>query len=122
MTLLSACANTKQNTIYSVSDMPPAVRIDGLMVGSASRLALYTYSGDGPNTSACVDTCVQQWPPLLATEGDVSRGDFTVFTRPDGLRQWALVGKPLYFWSGERQPGETGGEAVDPQWRAFRVQ
>ena len=91
------------------------------MVGTANRLTLYTHDGDRENHSNCLQACLTQWLPLYASEYDDSRGDFSVFMRTDGRRQWALVGKPLYFWAGEVRPGASSGEAVDPHWKVFRV-
>jgi predicted lipoprotein with Yx(FWY)xxD motif len=30
---------------------------------------------------------------------DKASGDYSVITRDDGKKQWALKGKPLYFWA-----------------------
>lgn len=118
--VLTACTTPATN-VPSVSDMPPAINASGVMVGTASRMTLYTYESDAPNQSNCLDECAVRWPPLFANNSDASRGDFTVFTRPDGRKQWALMGKPLYFWSSEARPGDVAGEAFSPQWRAYRV-
>lgn len=121
--LLGACTHSPLNAPRS-SDIPPAINVSGIMVGSANRLALYTYEGDGPLQSNCLDDCTREWLPFYAGEHDASRGDFSVFTRQDGRKQWALVGKPLYFWAGELQPnGERKEEKTsDPRWQVFRVQ
>ncbi|MFZ1363581.1 MAG: hypothetical protein WAS90_01570, partial [Brachymonas denitrificans] len=95
---LAGCASTSSNA-PSASDMPPAVNAGGIMVGTANRMTLYTFDKDGVNQSNCNDQCAVNWPPLLAGSSDVGRGDFSVLTRADGRKQWALVGKPLYFWS-----------------------
>ncbi|MDO4794364.1 MAG: hypothetical protein Q4A28_00260 [Brachymonas sp.] len=101
--------------------MPPAINVNGIMVGSANRLALYTYDGDTPLHSNCLDACSSEWLPFYAGEHDVSRGDFSILTRQDGRRQWALVGKPLYFWAGELPPEQQAKEAASSQWKVFRV-
>ena len=119
--LLTGCASTMTDTLPSSSDMPPAINANGIMVGTASRLTLYTYDADASNHSNCLDQCLSEWLPLYASDYDESRGDFSVFMRPDGRRQWALVGKPLYFWAGEVRPGEGAGEKADPRWKVFRV-
>ncbi len=117
---LAGCASTSSNA-PSASDMPPAVNAGGIMVGTANRMTLYTFDKDGVNQSNCNDQCAVNWPPLLASSSDVGRGDFSVLTRADGRKQWALVGKPLYFWSKDVRPGDTTGDNVNGTWHVFRI-
>ena len=118
--VLAACSSSLLHT-PSVSQMPPAINANGVMVAADSLMTLYTYAGDGLEQSACVDACAEIWQPLLANGSDTSRGDFSVFSRSDGRWQWALMGKPLYVWDDEVSPGDIGGEAANTQWRAYRV-
>ena len=119
--VLAGCASTSSSNAPSASDMPPAVNAGGIMVGTANRMTLYTFDKDGVNQSNCNDQCAVNWPPLLASSGDVGRGDFSVLTRADGRKQWALVGKPLYFWSKDVRPGDTTGDKVNGTWHVFRI-
>ncbi len=118
--MLIGCSNSLLHT-PDVSQIPPAINANGVMVGTDNLMTLYTYAGDGINQSACLDECAKTWPPLLASGNDASRGDFSVFIRSDGRMQWALMGKPLYFWAEEASPGDIGGETENAQWRAYRV-
>jgi predicted lipoprotein with Yx(FWY)xxD motif len=128
--LLTACSSMPANTPHS-SDMSPAINLNGTMVDSVNRQTLYTYDGDTHNHSNCTDeACIAQWLPFYAREHHVSRGDFSVFTRQDGRKQWALMGKPLYFRVGETHPQESPEQTspeqaadspTDPHWKAFRV-
>ena len=46
---------------------------------------------------SCVDeACTKKWPPFLAPATAKASGDWTLVTRPDGAKQWAFRGKPLY--------------------------
>lgn len=119
--LLGACAHSPITAPRS-SDMPPAININGVMVGSANRLTLYTYDRDTPLHSNCLDACTSEWLPFYASEHDVNRGDFSVFTRQDGRKQWALVRKPLYFWAGELHLEQQTETMTDPRWKVFNVQ
>ena len=118
--LLGACAYMHANAPRS-SDMPPAINLNGIMVGTANRLALYTYDGDTTNQSNCLDSCTATWLPFYASEHDVNRGDFSVFTRQDGRKQWSLAGKPLYFWASETQAEEDSKQVTDARWKVFPV-
>ena len=56
-------------------------------------------------------SCVQVWPPVLAGAGAKPIGKWTIIKRPDGARQWAYDGLPVYTSALDRQPGDVlGGE------------
>ena len=40
--------------------------------------------------------------------------------RKDGKKQWAVSGKPLYFWVKDKQKGDTTGDGVNNVWEAAR--
>jgi len=54
-------------------------------------------------------SCVEMWPPVLASENARSVGAWSVITRPDGNRQWAYAEQPLYTSALDRMPGDTVG-------------
>jgi predicted lipoprotein with Yx(FWY)xxD motif len=54
-------------------------------------------------------TCVQMWPPVLATDDSKPIGNWDIVTRPDGLKQWAYAHRPLYTFSLDRMQGDTNG-------------
>ena len=43
-------------------------------------------------------------------------GDWSVVTRDDGTKQWALKGKPLYTYAKDARPGDGSGNGVDGAW------
>lgn len=118
--LLMACSSQLLNAPLS-SKMPPAVNLNGLMVGNGNWMALYTYAADTPKKSNCVGACAKEWIPLYANVQDTQRGDFSVIQRPDGKKQWALVGKPLYYWAHDKKKGIAAGGEANPQWNPFWV-
>lgn len=108
--LLSGCATS--------AGSGPATNMNGMLVGS-NQMTLYTFDRDvaGSGKSVCNGPCAANWPPLMAAESDQSRGDYSVITRDDGKKQWALKGKPLYFWIKDSKPGDTTGDGVNGVWR-----
>ena len=44
-------------------------------------------------------------------------GDWTVVTRDDGSRQWALRGQPLHDCSKDTKPGDRTGDGFSNVWR-----
>ena len=54
-------------------------------------------------------TCVEVWPPVLASEESAPVGKWTITTRGDGSKQWAYDGYPLYASVLDSQPGDVLG-------------
>lgn len=108
--LLSGCA--------SMGASAPAQSMNGMLVGS-NQMTLYTFDKDaaGSGKSVCNGPCATNWPPLMASDSDKASGDYSVITRDDGKKQWALKGKPLYFWVKDSKPGDTTGDGVNGAWR-----
>ena len=87
--------------------------------------ALYVFPQDTVGTattapvSACTDTggCLAAWPVFAAGSGTLPTGldpaKLTTFTRPDGMKQSAFDGHPLYYFAGDTSPGATTGGGVD---------
>ncbi|HAP11331.1 MAG TPA: hypothetical protein DCR50_10830, partial [Afipia sp.] len=46
-------------------------------------------------------------PPCAAARPS---GDWTIVTRDDGSKMWALKGKPLYTFAKDTKPGDTTGD------------
>ena len=108
--LLGACAMMSPG---------PAKMEDGVMVGP-NNMTLYTFDKDTAGRSVCVDKCAVNWPPFMAAAGSSDSGDWTVITRPDGSKQWAHKGKPLYYWIKDQKPGDKTGDNVGNVWHVVR--
>jgi predicted lipoprotein with Yx(FWY)xxD motif len=96
-------------TALSAYAASPAVVGDGVLTGS-NGMTLYTFDKDADGKSMCNGPCATNWPPLYATDSDKASGDFGIITRDDGKKQWALKGKPLYYWSKDQKPGDKTGD------------
>lgn len=88
----------------------------GEILTDANGMTLYLFDNDQPGVSNCYDNCAQNWPPLLAGEGAMAEGDFTLVTRTDGTVMWAYDGWPLYLWARDNAPGDTTGDGVGGVW------
>ena len=88
---------------------------DGRLADTSGR-TLYTFDKDSANTSACNADCATMWPPFAAADGAKAKGDFGLVARSDGIQQWSYKSKPLYYFSGDTQPGETKGEGMGGVW------
>jgi predicted lipoprotein with Yx(FWY)xxD motif len=111
--LLGGCA--------SMTDTAPAKKADGVLTGP-NGMTLYTFDPDpqGDGKSVCNGPCATNWPPLMAMDTDKASGDYTVLTRDDGKKQWAVKGKPLYYWAKDIKPGDKTGDGVLGKWHSAK--
>jgi predicted lipoprotein with Yx(FWY)xxD motif len=82
---------------------------------SPSGLPLYLYEPDSPVTSVCNSACESKWIPLLAPAGEKPLGDWTIFVRKDGRRQWAFEQHPVYTHLHDT-PATPTGDREDGVW------
>ncbi|MDI1239235.1 MAG: hypothetical protein PSV26_17265 [Polaromonas sp.] len=110
--LLGGCASMSS---------PPAKVADGMLVGP-NGMTLYTFDRDvtGSGKSVCNGPCATNWPPLMAAETDKASGDYTIITRDDGKKQWAMKGKPLYYWIKDSKAGDKTGDGVQNVWHIVK--
>ena len=99
----------------------PAKAVDGVLTGP-NGMTLYTFDNDvaGSGKSMCNGPCATNWPPLMAAESDKPSGDYTVITRDDGKKQWAVKGKPVYHWVKDSKPGDKTGDGVNKVWQTAK--
>jgi predicted lipoprotein with Yx(FWY)xxD motif len=77
---------------------------------------LYTSDKDEGGKSACDAECAKTWIPLAAPADAKPFGDWSVATRADGSKQWALKGKPLYTYAEDKMPMDGNGNGKDGTW------
>jgi len=83
-------------------------------------MTLYVFKNDSPGKSVCAGPCVVKWPiyfreNVSVPEG-VTAGDFGAITREDGKRQTTYKGWPLYYFEGDKAPGDVLGQGVGTVW------
>jgi predicted lipoprotein with Yx(FWY)xxD motif len=116
-----------RDAVGPASNVPPvftvASTIRGRMLRAEGRSIVYTWDKDGTNKSNCTGNCLNDWKPVLASALTESRGQFTVFDREPGIRQWAFRGKPLYTRAqllGAPDLNDEGGDS--PGWHDVYTQ
>ena len=77
--LIGGCATA------DLASTGPAKVQNGVLTGP-NAMTLYTCDRDvaGSGKSVCNGPCATNWPPLLASDADKAKGDYTVITRDDG--------------------------------------
>ena len=87
------------------------------LVGPGGR-TVYLFEKDTGTTSACTGACAAAWPPLTTTgaptAGGAAKASLLGTTkRADGTMEVTYAGHPLYYFAGDKAPGDTNGEGVD---------
>ena len=89
-------------------------------------MTLYHLSVERKGHFICTDsTCLSLWKPLVVAKGVTPTGakSLGVVRRPDGRRQVAYKGGPLYTFVQDRKPGDTKGNGFRDVgvWRVVTV-
>ena len=113
---LAACAAA------TVSATAPSRRMTsiGPVLADSGGMTLYTYDDDPPGVSACYRVCAIAWPPAEAAADAMPAGRFSVITRSNGTKQWAIKGAPLYGYFRDAKPGDTRGDGDEGVWHVAR--
>ncbi len=84
---------------------------------------LYTFDDDTLQSSNCKGSCLTNWPALIINPNaaDSSLEWPYGFIYREGGTQLTLNGKPLYFFAGDTQAGQTKGEGVGGKWVVARA-
>jgi predicted lipoprotein with Yx(FWY)xxD motif len=83
-----------------------------ILVNRSSGLTLYSLSAERHGRFICTTTfCLSLWKPLVVPRGTKPTGirGLTVVKRPDGRRQVAYRGGPLYRFVQDKRPGQIKG-------------
>ncbi|QHS63807.1 hypothetical protein [Chitinophaga agri] len=106
-----------QKTVKVATD----ARFGAILTDSTGK-TLYFFSNDAQGTPTCKDGCAAIWPTFyvaeaaLTIDSSLNKADFTTVTRPDGSKQTAYKGWPLYYYAQDAAAGETKGDNVGTIW------
>ena len=99
----------------------------GFYLTNSTGWTLYVFIRDIPTngTTRCTGTCLKAWPAFytsnLVLPPGLNATDFTVINRPEGGKQIAYKGWPLYYFVNDKKPGDTTGQGVNRVWFACTV-
>ena len=90
----------------------------GTILVDAKGRSLYLWEADKGSQSTCADACAQAWPPLTTTGkpqagSGVQASLLGTTKRADGTMEVTYGGHPLYYFAGDKAPGDTAGQASD---------
>lgn len=95
--------------------------VRGRMVVNERRYSVYVSDKDAPNKSNCFDRCANTWMPMAAPASAQAMGDWSIFQRAPGIRQWAYRKRPVYIFSEDSGPVSQEGADV-PGWHNLYFQ
>ncbi len=129
--LLAAACGTASNNSTKTSTPGAASSAAGTMVTvetksgglgtyltDGSGRTVYLFASDTAGKSTCAGPCAAAWPPLTATGAPTAAGSaksslLSTITRPDGSKQVAYAGHPLYYYAADGSAGDTKGQGID---------
>ena len=83
----------------------------GTILFDGRGFVLYAFTHDPKGLSRCTGACAKAWPPYLvskrpaAAKGAAAKLLGTT-RRADGTTQVTYAGRPLYYYVGDRTPGQ----------------
>ncbi|GAA3432234.1 COG4315 family predicted lipoprotein [Kutzneria kofuensis] len=92
--------------------------------GNGMTLYMFTNDSNNPPKSTCNGDCAKTWPALrIASPGKIFPTGVDpqligYVERADGTCQVTVNGQPVYYFSGDKAPGEINGQGVKGTWFA----
>jgi predicted lipoprotein with Yx(FWY)xxD motif len=88
-----------------------------ILAAGPKKLTVYLFESDTPTRSSCSGACASVWPPVTTSGSAVASGtamtaDLGTITRPDGTKQVTYKGHPLYYYTRDKDSGDSYGEGL----------
>lgn len=99
----------------------------GTLLVDRNGRTLYSFDGDANGVLGCQGSCLTTWPPFLLADpstipvGVGIGGALGLVARPDGTYQLTFNTRPLYYFSGDQQRGDTRGDGAGDAWHVVKA-
>lgn len=104
---------------YPRIDLMPSATLGKYLV-DAKGMTLYYFTKNVADINSCVGGCLAAWPIYysenLQISASLKAANFGVFIRTDGAKQSTYKGWPLYYFIGDKNSGDTTGQALGNVW------
>jgi predicted lipoprotein with Yx(FWY)xxD motif len=111
--------------IQPLPDLPPGFNVGtdraGRMLLDGRKFSIYSYDADAPGKSLCDALCAKTFIPMPAPASAHPHGDWSIFERTPGVRQWAFRNKPLYRYALDSYAYSLQG-SDEPGWHNVYTQ
>ena len=111
---------TLLTTLFATALLGSTLAAMAGMIMDAKGNTLYIFDKDKGGVSACYDACATKWPPYLGKADDKLTEGWTLVDRTDGTKQWAYDGKPMYYFAGDKKPGDVNGDGMGGVWHVIK--
>ncbi|MFB7394793.1 SCO0930 family lipoprotein [Streptomyces sp. NPDC056191] len=121
-------AGVKESAKEEAGPLPALSLTDDAKLGKIIRdgkgRTLYRFTKDTawPMKSECEGACLEKWRPAKLVDLDDVEGidpkKLIPYTRSDGTKQLTIDCWPLYWFTGDKTPGDTNGQGVGGTWFA----
>jgi predicted lipoprotein with Yx(FWY)xxD motif len=96
--------------------VPPGFAVktttNGRLITTDKNYSVYAFDGDTPVASGCDAECERTWIPVTAPALARDRGEWSIFERAPGVRQWAFREMPLYTYTLDQHSWSLEGSDV----------
>jgi predicted lipoprotein with Yx(FWY)xxD motif len=126
----AATSSSGQGTRAKVMIKVRAVHGLGKVLVTGKGYVLYMFEPDGRRAVTCTGACAGTWPPVKLPTGAAAGAEQGVESSllgsdpdPAGGRVLTYNGWPLYTYSGDVEPGQATGQAIDlngGEWYVIR--
>ena len=128
----NSSSGTTTSTTAAVASASGSVAVGqtglGAVLVNGQGRTLYHLMGESATSIQCTGGCTSTWPPLTVAGGQnptfgpgLAAASLTLVTRPDGTKQVAFNGQPLYTYAGDSKAGDTNGEGVGGVWHVVKL-
>jgi len=97
----------------------------GTILVNSKSFSLYHLSVEKKGHFICTGSCTKTWHPLRSQHKSPTGtvGSLSFLKRPDGTKQVAYKGHPLYTFSGDTKAGQTKGQGFKDvgTWSVIKV-
>jgi predicted lipoprotein with Yx(FWY)xxD motif len=123
---LAFCSSAVAASAPSRSSVTVRPSSFGSVLFDGRGFVLYAFTRDARGRSVCKGACAVAWPPYIvktrATAGPGVRAKLLATTkRKDGRLQVTYAGRPLYYYVGDRNPGQILCQNVTEFGGVWRV-
>ena len=98
----------------------------GRIVFDGRGYVLYAFTRDARAKSTCSGECARAWPPYIVKSrpragAGIAPGRLGTIKRANGSLQVTYAGRPLYYYVGDRKPGQILCQNVTEFGGVWRV-
>jgi predicted lipoprotein with Yx(FWY)xxD motif len=119
MNKLSLLASVFVSFLLASGVQAQTVVRDGILADASGR-TVYTFDKDAQDKSNCAGGCLASWSPFVAKPAAVAQGELGLIDT-NGVRQWTLRGKPLYYFVGDSKTGDRNGDGIGGVWHVVTL-